>query len=489
MIPSSSESTKAEKRAKLAKVSLNSSFIKETRPFRTEDIQISKIELRDVWNKIFPKKKINEPAAGNTVKVQWVAVPYGEQITVENVFKAASKISIENEFRFNVWCHYIEKAITSEKENYVYCGKSNLARGYYGKQTIYFEQEENYVAIAALRKRFSASGKKIYGMDCVDTKKADFDKALDVVFGVDGDFIFEGVEVDWDSSNYSNFNDYINEEQEKPIGASETDPRLIALREAIDAYNLNKSEANLEHVKIQWLRKLKGNASLPKKEESTEPANDNSIKLLSGDSVESANKDLNKKTIEPISSNPSITKSIPVVIDNDSIHTPAKSTSIPIIPKAPTVASDKKTAKTENKLDEADNSTADDKLTKAENDLTQIDSNLAQTNSTSANINNDSTQFNIRLEALIQSALAEPINSTLSDPIDTGLIKPSGIPQTNYEPVLPKKSIEPDTELPSSKKESTSLGIILLLILVIGVIFAAVSILYWRKKANNRKFL
>ena len=106
---------------------------------------------------------------------------------------------------------------------------------------------------------------------------ARFNDSIEAVYGLKNEIILERIEVDLNQSNYFNLKDYIEEEPEDSIKARETDLKLNALKKAIDAYNSNKNKDNLEQVKIEWLKKPKGNVSLPKKADSTNSISDNPV--------------------------------------------------------------------------------------------------------------------------------------------------------------------------------------------------------------------
>lgn len=298
---------KDAKRAKSAEAATKFSLTKETRPVRTENIPILRTELLTTWNTIFPEYKIDDAATGNKTAFKDVPSPYGVLPTVENILKAAAKVFKGNATELTLLKKAIEATIKGTKYEPFICGNLNLALGYFDKQTVTFKKNDRYLFSDELKKRFCKFHKKIYGMNCVDGKDAEFFDAIEAVFKEDSEYVFEGVEVDWTKSNSENFKDHIEEEQEEPIKVDETDPKLIALKKAIDAYNSDKSKEKLEQVKIQWLRKLRGNASLSKKVDLTKPTGE--------DSKESSD----KPVIDPIEPETILTKpeTIPVAVDKD----------------------------------------------------------------------------------------------------------------------------------------------------------------------------
>jgi len=269
-VPPVDASTKAVKRAKFAEAASKFSLQKETRPVRTEFFQIGKAELVNIWNKVFPKNTIKNPTINIKINLKNIAIPYGEPLNVENAFIKVSKIFKVNGPEFLQLKAAVENATQEDTMKGCDCAILNLALGYCGKQTIYFKPNNSSV-IAALEKRVTP-GKNLYGMECTDDwDEADFESALEVVFGKEGEIVFEGIEVDWNQSNYLNFKDHIDEESQNSIAEDETDPKLIALKKAIDVYNLDKRKDNLQQIAIEWLKKLKGSATFPKKVDSTKP--------------------------------------------------------------------------------------------------------------------------------------------------------------------------------------------------------------------------
>ena len=288
--------SKEEKRAKSADAISEYNLKKETRPVCSEDIPISKNKLLIIWNTLFPTSPIVGQTTDDEVTFRNIIIPYGEQATIENVLTAVSKVFREGEKGFYRFKDVIKSTIEKDREDACLYEVINLGLGYLDEQTIYFKRNDYSSVEGVLNRRFSSSSKKLYGMNFVDEKGNNFYDAFEVVYGKDGELIFEGVAVDWAKPNYFNFCEHIEEEQEDPIDENETDPRLIALKKAIDAYNLDSRNENLEQVKVEWLRKLKGNASLPKKADLTKLVNDDSN--------------------SPISDKPIITKTTPDVIDN-----------------------------------------------------------------------------------------------------------------------------------------------------------------------------
>lgn len=363
---------KDAKRAKSAEAVSKFTLTKETRPVRTENIPILRTELLITWNTIFPEYKIDNAATGNKTAFKDVPSPYGELQTVENILKAAAKVFKGNAAELTLLKKAIEAIIKGTKYEPFTCGNLNLALGYFDKQTITFKKSDRYLFSEELKKRFCRFHKKIYGMNCVDGKDAEFFDAIEAVFKEDSEYVFEGVEVDWTKSNSENFKDHIEEEQEEPIKEDETDLKLIALKKAIDAYNLDKSKEKLEQVKIQWLKKLRGNASLTKKVDLTKPTSEDSTKS-SG-----------KPVIDPIETETISTKpeSIPVVVDKDAAE--SKST----LSETDTLVEKKE--KTSNTLESIDNG-----LIQSNNTLAKKGKTLARTNTKDIHqADQDSAQLN-----------------------------------------------------------------------------------------------
>ena len=96
VVPPVDASTKAVKRAKFAEAASKFSLQKETRPVRTEFFPIEKDELVSVWNKIFPKNTFKNPTINIKTNLRNIAIPYGEQLNVENALIKVSKVFKEN---------------------------------------------------------------------------------------------------------------------------------------------------------------------------------------------------------------------------------------------------------------------------------------------------------------------------------------------------------------------------------------------------------
>ena len=412
VVPPVDASTKAVKRAKFAEAASKFSLQKETRPVRTEFFPIEKDELVSVWNKIFPKNTFKNPTINIKTNLRNIAIPYGEQLNVENALIKVSKVFKENGPEFLQLKVAVEAATQGNTTKGCDCAILNLALGYCGKQTIYFKPNNSNV-IAALEKKV-AEGKKLYGMECTDDwDEADFEGALEVVFGKGGEIIFEGIEVDWNQSNYLNFKDHIEEESQNSIKEDETDPKLIALKKAIDVYNLDKRKDNLQQIAIEWLRKLKGSVTFPKKVDSTKP------EIIPDESKTGAISEEIKTTLVT-------TEVIAGITETTSDETKAD------LDKTETILEEIKTTPV-----------VDDK------DVVKSDSNLGKLDTDSVEIDNN-------------------------------------VHPTDYNSDQLEDLIEKDSDLPSLKKNSISLWIILILIIgICGIIVAIVSIHYWKRKKRT----
>lgn len=245
-----------------------SGIVPETRLVHTENVTFSSVELVTAWNKVFTDKTIAVPTASHEIEVIDLTVPLGEKWTCDKLVSLFAKLNGKYDDIIAGYKAKIEEAAGKSAKTLLNEHEFNASLGYNGYQNIYFIQTEKTDVLGLLKNNFPG----IYGLpSSVTADKADFSEAIKTVFGETDNLIFEKIACNPIKGNLLNLGEYLKEVSKDPISEGETDLKLKALKAAIDAYTTATSPANLENVKVEWLKQLKGNSTFPVTEDSSKP--------------------------------------------------------------------------------------------------------------------------------------------------------------------------------------------------------------------------
>lgn len=245
-----------------------SGIVPETRLVHTENVTFSSVELVTAWNKVFTDKTIAVPTASHEIEVVDLAVPLGEKWACDKLVSLFAKLKGKCDDIIAGYKAKIEEAAGKSTKVALKEHEFNASLGYNGYQNIYFIQTEKTDVLGLLKNNFPG----IYGLQTsVTADKADFSDAIKTVFGETGNLIFEKIACDPRKGNLHNLEEHLKEVSKDPIKETETDPKLKALKAAIDAYATATTPVNLEKIKEEWLKQLKGNSTFPVTEESNKP--------------------------------------------------------------------------------------------------------------------------------------------------------------------------------------------------------------------------